>query len=90
VAFLHGITAGIIVVAFFIVYQQVENHLIQPVVYGRTVQLSPLAVLISVLIGAELAGVLGALAAIPVAGTLQVIFLDWLRQRRGEAPIGAT
>jgi predicted PurR-regulated permease PerM len=89
VAFLHSITAGIVVVAFFIVYQQVENHLIQPVVYGRTVQLSPLAVLISVLIGAELAGVLGALAAIPVAGTLQVIFLDWLRHRRGEAPAGA-
>jgi len=89
VAFLHSITAGIVVVVFFIVYQQVENHLIQPVVYGRTVQLSPLAVLISVLIGAELAGVLGALAAIPVAGTLQVIFLDWLRHRRAEAPAGA-
>jgi predicted PurR-regulated permease PerM len=84
VAFLHSIPAGIVVVAFFIVYQQVENHILQPVVYGRTVQLSPLAVLISVLIGAELAGVLGALAAIPVAGAIQVIFLDWLRHRRGE------
>ncbi len=89
VAFLHSITAGIVVVIFFVVYQQIENHLLQPVVYGRTVQLSPLAVLISVLIGAELAGVLGALAAIPVAGTLQVVFLDWLRHRRGEAPAGA-
>jgi predicted PurR-regulated permease PerM len=73
---------------FFVVYQQVENHLLQPLVYGRTVQLSPLAVLISVLIGAELAGVLGALAAIPVAGGLQVIFMDWLRHRRGE-PVAA-
>ncbi len=82
VAFLHSVPAGIVVVVFFIVYQQVENHILQPVVYGRTVQLSPLAVLISVLIGAELAGVLGALAAIPVTGTLQVIFLDWLRHRR--------
>ncbi|CAN5324833.1 N/A [soil metagenome] len=90
IAFLHGITAGIIVVIFFVVYQQVENHLLQPVVYGRTVQLSPLAVLLAVLIGAELAGVLGALAAIPVAGTLQVIFLDWLRHRRGAAPASAT
>jgi predicted PurR-regulated permease PerM len=90
VAFLHGITAGIIVVVFFIVYQQVENHLLQPIVYGRTVQLSPLAVLISVLIGAELAGVLGALAAIPVAGSLQVVFLDWLSHRRGGDPAGAT
>ena len=82
VAFLHSVPAGIIVVVFFIVYQQVENHILQPVVYGRTVQLSPLVVLISVLIGAELAGVLGVLAAIPVAGTLQVIFADWLRHRR--------
>jgi len=82
VAFLHSIPAGIVVVVFFVVYQQVENHLLQPVVYGRTVQLSPLVVLISVLIGAELAGVLGALAAIPVAGTLQVILVDFLRSRR--------
>jgi predicted PurR-regulated permease PerM len=90
VAFLHSIPAGIIVVVFFVVYQQVENHIIQPVVYGKTVQLSPLVVLIAVLIGAALAGVLGALAAIPVAGSLQVIFVDWLRQRRGEEPAGAT
>jgi predicted PurR-regulated permease PerM len=52
-------------------------------VYGRTVRLSPLAVLIAVLIGAELAGVIGALAAIPVAGTIQVILRDWLNHRRG-------
>jgi predicted PurR-regulated permease PerM len=91
VAFLSsGLTVGLIVVVFFIVYQQVENHLIQPLVYGRTVQLSPLAVLIAVLIGAELAGVLGALAAIPVAGALQVLLLDFLRHRRGEEPAAAT
>jgi predicted PurR-regulated permease PerM len=90
VAFIHSVPAGIIVVVFFVLYQQVENHVIQPVIYGRTVQLSPLAVLIAVLIGAALAGVLGALAAIPVAGSLQVVFVDWLRHRRGEAPAGAT
>jgi predicted PurR-regulated permease PerM len=78
-----------VVVVFFVVYQQVENHLLQPIVYGRTVQLSPLAVLISVLIGAELAGVLGALAAIPVAGSLQVILRELLRGRRQEHPAGA-
>ena len=65
VAFLHSIPAGIVVVVFFIVYQQIENHLLQPIVYGRTVQLSPLVILISVLIGAELAGVLGALGGDP-------------------------
>jgi len=82
VAFLHSIPAGIVVVAFFILYQQLENHVLQPVVYGRTVQLSPLAVLIAVLIGAEIAGILGALGAIPVAGAIQVILVDALRARR--------
>ena len=85
VAFLDTTTSGVIVLIFFIVYQQLENHVLQPIVYGRTVQLSPLAVLIAVLIGAELAGVIGALAAIPVAGTLQVILVDWLRYRRAQA-----
>jgi predicted PurR-regulated permease PerM len=84
VALLDSTTSGIIVIVFFIVYQQLENHLLQPIVYGRTVQLSPLAVLIAVLVGAELAGVVGALAAIPVAGTIQVILRDWLRHRRGQ------
>lgn len=82
VAFLDATTSGVIVLIFFILYQQLENHVLQPVVYGRTVQLSPLAVLIAVLIGAELAGVVGALAAIPVAGTIQVVLRDWLEHRR--------
>jgi predicted PurR-regulated permease PerM len=83
VGFLDSTTSGIVLLIFFIVYQQLENHVLQPVVYGRTVQLSPLVVLIAVLIGAELAGVVGALAAIPVAGTIQVLFVDWLDHRRG-------
>jgi predicted PurR-regulated permease PerM len=82
VAFLDSTTSGIIILIFFVVYQQIENHILQPVVYGRTVQLSPLAVLIAVLIGSELAGVIGALAAIPVAGTIQVLLVDWLKHRR--------
>jgi predicted PurR-regulated permease PerM len=82
VAFLHTILAGIVVVIFFVIYQQVENHVLQPVVYHRTVALSPLAILIAVLVGAEVAGVLGALAAIPVAGAIQVLIVDFLRVRR--------
>jgi predicted PurR-regulated permease PerM len=70
---------------FFIVYQQLENHVLQPLVYNRTVSLSPLVILFSVLVGAELAGVLGALAAIPVAGAIQVIIVDFLRVRRERA-----
>jgi predicted PurR-regulated permease PerM len=83
VSFLHSVPAGIVAVTFFIVYQQLENHFLQPVIYGRTVKLSPLVVLVSVLVGAELAGILGALVAIPVAGALQVIVRDQLAHRRG-------
>ncbi|MGN6798162.1 MAG: AI-2E family transporter [Gaiellaceae bacterium] len=89
VAFLHSVPAGIVVLVFFVVYQQLENHFLQPVIYGRTVQLSPLAVLVSVLVGAELAGILGALAAIPVAGSLQVVIRDQLAHRRPR-PAGGT
>jgi predicted PurR-regulated permease PerM len=84
VAALTSITAGIIVAVFFIVYQQIENHLLQPLVYGRTVELSPLTVLIAVLIGGAIAGVLGALGAIPVAGSLQILLDEWRGQ--GDAP----
>jgi predicted PurR-regulated permease PerM len=82
VSFLHSVPAGIVLLAFVIVYQQAENHVLQPLIYGRTVQLSPLAVLIAILIGAELAGILGALAAIPVAGSIQVVVRDILAVRR--------
>jgi predicted PurR-regulated permease PerM len=84
VAFLHSVSAGIVVIVFFVVYQQIENQFLQPVIYGRTVQLSPLAVLVSVLIGAKLAGILGALGAIPIAGAIQVMLVDWQRNRAAQ------
>jgi predicted PurR-regulated permease PerM len=90
IGFLHSLAAGIILIVFFIVYQQIENHLLQPLVYSRTVRLSPLAILISVLVGAEIAGVLGALAAIPVAGTIQVLLRAWLEERRRRRTAPAT
>lgn len=90
VAFLHSVPAGIVVLAFFLAYQQLENHVLQPTIYGRTVQLSPLAVLVSVLVGAEIAGILGALAAIPVAGSIQVVVRDWLAVRRANLVAPAT
>jgi predicted PurR-regulated permease PerM len=96
VALTDSVTSGLIVLGFFVIYQQLENHLLQPIVYGRTVKLSPLAILISVLIGAEVAGVIGALAAIPVAGTIQILIGDWLAHRRtrtaadGESPYDLT
>ena len=82
IAFLDDVRNGIIVLIFFVIYQQIENHVLYPLVYSRTVQMSPLAILIAVLLGAKLAGVLGALAAIPVAGAVQIILLDYLQHRR--------
>ncbi|MFL6295702.1 MAG: AI-2E family transporter [Actinomycetes bacterium] len=76
VAALHSLPAALVVLVFFVVYQQAENHLLQPVIMSRTVQLSALTVTIAILLGVELLGFLGALFAIPVAGILHVIGRD--------------
>ena len=73
---------AVIVIGFFIAYQQFENHVLQPFVYGRTVQLSPLVVLCAVLIGAQLAGMFGALLAIPVAGSLLAVARELIAYRK--------
>lgn len=81
VAFLHSVPAGIVSAVVFVVYQEFENHVLNPVVMGRTVRLNPLWVFVSVLIGAKLGdligsylgGFLGALLAIPAAGAIQVL-----------------
>jgi predicted PurR-regulated permease PerM len=83
IAFLHSTWAGIGSIIFFIVYQQFENHVLQVTIMARTVQLNPLAVLVSVLVGVELFGILGALLAIPAAGALQVVGRDIWDARRG-------
>jgi predicted PurR-regulated permease PerM len=81
--FVHSVPAGIVVLAFFVIYQQLENHLLQPVIFARTVKLNPLTVIIAILIAVELAGILGALLAIPVASIVQVIARDVWDNRRG-------
>jgi predicted PurR-regulated permease PerM len=83
VAALHSLPAAIVVLVVFVVYQQLENHVLQPVIMSRTVQLSALTVLVSILIGVELFGFLGALLAIPVAGVLHVIGRDLYDGYRG-------
>jgi predicted PurR-regulated permease PerM len=76
IAFLHSTGSGVAVLSMYIVYQQIENHLLQPVVMSRTVKLNPLGVLLSALVGVELAGLVGALLAIPTAGAIQVVIRD--------------
>lgn len=78
-------TATIVWVVVLLVYQQVENNVLQPVVYRRTVDVSPLLTIISILIGSTLLGVLGALVAIPVAAGLQIAIRELWAAR--EPPI---
>ncbi|GHJ54994.1 AI-2E family transporter [Nonomuraea sp. TT08I-71] len=87
--FLHSPTDGVVVLVFFVVYQQVENHLLQPVIMARAVRLNPLTVLVSVLLAAELAGLVGALLAIPVAGIAQVLLREFARTGRQALPVPA-
>jgi len=77
----HSLTAGIITLVVFLVYTQIENHILNPVVMSKTVRVNPLLVLLSILIGASIGSWIGgtfgafvaALLAIPAAGALQVV-----------------
>ena len=79
--FSRGFTAGLITLVVFLVYTQVENHVLNPVIMSKTVRVNPLLVLMSVLVGAELGNLVGglfgafvaALLAIPLGGALQVL-----------------
>jgi predicted PurR-regulated permease PerM len=95
VAFVNFPTGVIVWVVVQIIYQQVENNLIQPVVYGKAVQIHPLVVILAVLVGAALLGVLGVLVAIPAAAAIQSVVRDWWHFRQeplapaGTVPEGA-
>jgi predicted PurR-regulated permease PerM len=89
VAFAVAFPLGVIVWALVqIAYQQIENNIVQPVVYGRTVEIHPLIIIVAVLIGAALLGILGALVAIPMAAGIQSLVRDlWsFRQDGGAGP----
>jgi len=93
IAAIHSVPAGIVMLVVFLVYQQVENHVLNPVIMSKTVRLNPFWVLISVLIGATLGGkvagglgaFVGALVAIPLGGAVQVIIREL---RRGPDAVG--
>ncbi len=71
-AFLHHPTAGFIALAFFVIYQQIENSILYPAVMSRRVNVNPLVVLLSVLLGVQIFGIIGALLAVPASGAIQV------------------
>jgi predicted PurR-regulated permease PerM len=82
VALSRGIPTTAIVVAAMWLYQKVENHWLQQLVYHRTVNLSPLAISVSVAAGAELGGIVGALLGIPFAGAVKVVAGELVSSRR--------
>lgn len=78
-------TAAVIMLVLYVIYQEFENHIIAPRVYQQTLQISAFAVLIAVVVGAQLLGVIGALIALPVAAAIPVIERVW-REEQPAAP----
>jgi len=79
VAFLAaGTWQGFVVLGFIVLYQQVENVVIQPRIMGKVAALPAAMIFVSVLIGAELMGVIGALFAVPVAGVIAIVYRQYL------------
>jgi predicted PurR-regulated permease PerM len=94
IAALHSLPAGLVTLAVFLIYQQIENHILNPLVMSRTVKLNPLWVLLAILVGAELGGLVGstlgalvgALLAVPAASAIQVVARDlWSHHRLAQA-----
>ncbi len=81
IAAIHSVPAGIVMLVVFLVYQQIENHALNPIIMSKTVRLNPFWVLLAVLVGATLGGrvgeglgtFVGALIGIPVGGAIQVV-----------------
>lgn len=82
VALFHSIPAAIIVLAYYIAYQQIENYLIQPKLQSNKTNMSPLLVFVSVIIGVSFSGLLGGLLAIPVVGCLKILVMDYLTRKK--------
>jgi predicted PurR-regulated permease PerM len=78
---LNNVSAALIFLVFFVVYQQIENNVIHPIIQTRTVELTMLTVAVAILIGVSLFGILGALIAIPVAGSIRVLLSDYIEHR---------
>jgi len=76
----HGVAAGI----YFVTYGQIEGNILGPLVFRRTVHVNPLIVTLSILFLGELAGVPGAIAAVPIAATVQILLRELLRMRRDQ------
>jgi predicted PurR-regulated permease PerM len=90
VGFFSSPLTGVLVLVYFIVYQQVENYAIQPRIMKNAVNISPAAVIVSTLVFGSLGGFAGALLALPAAATIKVVLVEvFLRGRVAEGDVGA-
>jgi predicted PurR-regulated permease PerM len=80
----NSLTIGIACLAFFILYQQIENYLIYPKVMRRSVKVSDVAAIVAALLGVALLGVIGALVAIPAVAAIQLILREVVVPRMQE------
>ena len=80
VALFHSIPTAIILLAYYILYQQIENYVIQPRIQANSTNMSPLLVFSSVIIGVSFGGLFAGLVAIPIAGCIRIFTIDYLRQ----------
>jgi len=85
VSFFVSARTGLIAAAYYVTYQQVENYVLYPRIMKRSVDVSPVATVIAVLIGGSLLGILGALLAIPVAAAIQLVIGEVIVPRQDEA-----
>lgn len=74
--------AALILLGYYFLYQQIENYLVQPRIQANTTNMSPLLVFASVIIGVNFGGIFGGLVAIPVAGCLRILVLDYLKRKK--------
>lgn len=81
----NDVSAALIFLIYFLIYQQIENNFIQPVVQARTVELSALAVFSAIIIGVTLFGILGGVVAIPIAGCVRVLIVDYIEHHKRPA-----
>lgn len=73
--------AAAIILAYYILYQQIENYVVQPRIQSNSTNMSPLLVFASVIVGVSFGGLLGGLVAIPVAGSIRILVIDYLNRR---------
>lgn len=86
IAFLASPFAGLATILLYLAVQQIESHVIVPVVMKRTVDLSPLIVVIALLVGAKLGGIFGILLAVPLTAIIAELLNDWDKKKRSLIP----